>query len=187
MPTLKTWNASNWMFRLLSRSKFIISFKFSARLMYFVMTVKLCRSRRSSPRSWGKKNRVNQSMHGQQEQASIWDVTERLQAPSETAVWWRSFQNGEAFRTPWTPGGRLKKHIKHRMSSLTIKDQNLHQKTLQEIGTRNLVSREKILKEDRGDWLVRNCEDNTQMKICLLCFIRSFLSSWSFTRCPHKW
>lgn len=50
--TLKTWKASNWMFRLLSLSMFIISFKFSARLMYFVMTVKLCLSRRSSPRSW---------------------------------------------------------------------------------------------------------------------------------------
>lgn len=50
--TLNTWNASNWMFRLLSLSRFIISFKFSARLMYLVMTVKLCLSSRSSPRSW---------------------------------------------------------------------------------------------------------------------------------------
>lgn len=47
--TLKTWNASNWMLRLLSRNRFIISLRFSGLLMYFVMMVKLWRSRSSSP------------------------------------------------------------------------------------------------------------------------------------------
>lgn len=50
--TLKTWKASNWMLALLSRSRFIISFRFSVLLMYRVMTVKLCLSNNSSPRSW---------------------------------------------------------------------------------------------------------------------------------------
>lgn len=49
--TLNTWNASNWMLGLLSRSKFIMSFRFSGLLMYLVMMAKLCRSRISSPRS----------------------------------------------------------------------------------------------------------------------------------------
>lgn len=50
--TLKTWNASNWMLRLLSRSRFIINLRFSGLLMYFVMMVKLCRSSSSSPSNW---------------------------------------------------------------------------------------------------------------------------------------
>lgn len=43
------------MLRLLSRSRFIISFRFSGLLMYFVMMVKLCLSSSSSPSSWGTK------------------------------------------------------------------------------------------------------------------------------------
>ena len=50
--TLNTWNASNWIFLLLSLSRFIISFKFSGLLMYLVITVKLWRSSKSSPRSY---------------------------------------------------------------------------------------------------------------------------------------
>lgn len=42
------------MLRLLSRSRFIISLRFSGLLMYFVMMVKLCRSSSSSPSSWAE-------------------------------------------------------------------------------------------------------------------------------------
>lgn len=47
--TLNTWNASNWIFRLLCRSKFIMSFRFSGSEMYLVIMLKLLLSRRSSP------------------------------------------------------------------------------------------------------------------------------------------
>jgi hypothetical protein len=36
--TLKTWKASNWMFLLLSRSRFIIIFRFASDAMYRVIT-----------------------------------------------------------------------------------------------------------------------------------------------------
>merc|ERR1719510_1089332 len=49
--TLKTWKASNWIFRAFSFSIFIISFKLSGLEIYLVITEKLCRSRRSSPNS----------------------------------------------------------------------------------------------------------------------------------------
>ena len=40
------------MLRLLSRSRFIISLRFSGLLMYFVIMVKLCRSRSNSPSNY---------------------------------------------------------------------------------------------------------------------------------------
>lgn len=49
--TLKTWNASNWMFLLLSRRRFIIILRFASFAMYFVMTLKFARSSRISPSS----------------------------------------------------------------------------------------------------------------------------------------
>lgn len=50
--TLNTWNASNWIFRDFSLSIFIMSFRLSGFEMYFVITVKLCRSSSSSPSSF---------------------------------------------------------------------------------------------------------------------------------------
>lgn len=50
--TLNTWNASNWIFLLLSRRRFIIIFKFASLAMYRVITLKLARSRRISPSSF---------------------------------------------------------------------------------------------------------------------------------------
>lgn len=58
--TLNTWNASNWMLGLLSRSKFIISLRFSGLLMYFVMMAKLCRSRINSPSSYRNNYKITQ-------------------------------------------------------------------------------------------------------------------------------
>lgn len=55
--TLKTWKASNWMLRLLSRKRFIISLRFSGLLMYFVIIVKLCLSNSNSPSSYRNENR----------------------------------------------------------------------------------------------------------------------------------
>ncbi len=47
--TLKTWNASNWMFLLLSRSKFIINFRFSGLPINRDITLKFARSSNNSP------------------------------------------------------------------------------------------------------------------------------------------
>lgn len=49
--TLNTWNASNWIFLLLSLSRFIISLRLSSLEIYRVMTLKLVRSSRISPSS----------------------------------------------------------------------------------------------------------------------------------------
>ena len=103
--TLKTWNASNWMFRLLSRSMFIISFRFSALLMYFVITEKLCLSRRSSPRSCKTVNTFNTFQHNNNR--TTLSRVEEL-SPSKTAVWWHSCQNAGASHTLWTPDKRVK-------------------------------------------------------------------------------
>uniref|UniRef100_A0A8W7P1A1 Uncharacterized protein n=1 Tax=Anopheles coluzzii TaxID=1518534 RepID=A0A8W7P1A1_ANOCL len=56
--TLNTWNASNCMLRDVSFSMFIISFRLSGLEMYFVITVKLCRSSSSSPSSFRLWRRV---------------------------------------------------------------------------------------------------------------------------------
>ena len=104
--TLKTWKASNWILRLLSLNKFIISLRFSARLMYLVITVKLCLSRRSSPRSWRK---IIVAEHWAQPKEFLalnwWQIhlfCSRVQIiislPSKTDVWWHSCQNAGAFR-----------------------------------------------------------------------------------------
>ena len=50
--TLKTWNASNCMFLLLSLSKFIIILRFASFAIYRVMTLKFARSSKISPSSW---------------------------------------------------------------------------------------------------------------------------------------
>lgn len=60
--TLKTWKASNWMLGLLSRSRFIISLRFSGLLMQRVITVKLCLSNNSSPKSWKREKQCDVEM-----------------------------------------------------------------------------------------------------------------------------
>lgn len=51
------------MLRLRSRSRFIINFRFSALLIYFVMTLKFDRSSRISPSNCGGMYLVNNSYH----------------------------------------------------------------------------------------------------------------------------
>ena len=55
--TLKTWNASNWMFLLFSFNRFICCFKLSVLLMNLVITEKLYRSSSSSPSNWKRRRR----------------------------------------------------------------------------------------------------------------------------------
>ena len=56
--TLNTWNASNWMLRASSLSRFIIRQRFSTPPMYRIMLATFARSSRSSPSSFRLCRRV---------------------------------------------------------------------------------------------------------------------------------